>query len=240
MKWDSYKILIPKRESIGHTHRFPLKTCGNDNSNLKLIFLVTLGILIINSSSISAQTKSLYYQSYVYNSVNSDSISIPSEFQAIPKINVGDIGGQLFLGLVSGTILSIGGAFVGTKLASSKAMVPIEGIIGLLAGYTIGVPIGVYAAASSRKYDPDLKTLIGSSIAGEIAGIFLIYLSNKQGSNDQDDWLILSPLVFPPIFSIVTLNYFQRKKTNIRIGFDVQQLPQPEVYSYGVKLQYQF
>jgi len=31
-----------------------------------------------------------------------------------------------------------------------------------------------------------------------------------------------------------------RKELNIKVSFDVRQLPQPNVYSYGVKVQYAF
>ena len=51
--------------------------------------------------------------------------------------------------------------------------------------------------------------------------------------------LLTSLFIVNLVFTIITLNSFQQKKSNVKIGFDVQQLPQPNVYSYGVKLQYQ-
>ncbi|VAX26501.1 hypothetical protein MNBD_IGNAVI01-1408 [hydrothermal vent metagenome] len=111
-------------------------------------------------------------------------------------------------------------------------------VIGALAGYTFGSAIGVYIAAREDKYDPDLGILIASSLLGEIAGLFLYRYSNND--SPYSNILAFAPIVLPPVFSIITLNAFQQKKTNITVGFDVQQLPQPNTYSYGIKFQYAF
>ena len=71
-----------------------------------------------------------------------------------------------------------------------------------------------------------------------MTGILLYSLSNANAPNTNI--FAYAPLVLPPVFAIVTLNAFQQKKSNITVGFDVQQLPQANAYSYGVKLQYAF
>lgn len=207
---------------------------------MRLIIIVILSffassILLAQGELELQEKKTTVLKSYAFTQVISDTNFIPLEIQEITQITGWDIGGQLALSLLSGTIFAIGGALIGDLLSSGSSDIPPETFYGLLIGYSIGVPIGVYVAASNKKYDSNLLDLIGSSIVGEIAGIYLAYRFNDL----SDEWL-LATLVLPPIFTIVSLNVFQQKKSNIKIGFDVQQLPQPNAYSYGVKLQYEF
>lgn len=206
---------------------------------LLVIIFIILELLILNSSTSIAQSKSLYLQSYAFAPVISDTTIIESGVLEIPKINAGDIGGQLLAGPISGFFFALVGGLAGYAIDPSihgGASAPI--VIGILAGYTVGNAAGVHVAARRDKYDSNFLELLGSSILGELTGIFLYALSNPGTPNTNI--LATAPLVLPPIFAIVTLNAFQQKKSNISVGFDVQQLPQQNAFSYGMKLQYAF
>lgn len=199
------------------------------------IVLLALAILITNYSTSYTQTKSLYYQSFASLSVSKSNDTLVIEEVAIPSINGGDIGGQLLASPISGIIIAVIGGLAGYAIESSSSNGPSVPIaIGALAGYTLGSALGVYVAVRKDKYDPNFIALLGSSLLGEIVGLYFLNISNQFG------WLAAAPFYLPPIFAIITLNAFQQKKSNIKIGFDVQQLPQPNVCSYGVKLQYGF
>lgn len=207
---------------------------------MKLLFTI---ISFLTSTMLSGQG-SLYSQSdnssilksYAFAQVISDTIIIGSE---IPKINAGDIGGQLIAGPISGFIFALVGGLAGYAIEPSIHDGPsLPTAIGTLVGYTVGNAAGVYVAARRDKYDSNFLALLGSSILGELTGIFLYTLYKPDTPNTNI--LAFAPLVLPPIFAIVTLNAFQQKKSNITVEFDIQQLPQPNAYSYGMKLQYQF
>ena len=205
-----------------------------------LILIISLGMLLLISSTNFAQTNSLHYQSFVSLSDSTSNDSLVIKAIPIPSVNAGDIVVQLLISPISGLIFSVLGGLGGYIIDPSSHDGPSLGVvIGALTGYSIGSAIGVYAVSRKDKYDPDLMALIGSSLLGEIAGVFLFrYATSDYNSNRNIlEW---SPLVLPPIFAIITLNAFQQKKTNITVGFDVQQLPQPNAYSYGIKLQYEF
>ena len=220
--------------------RFQFKPCWNDIHKLNSysIISITLTILILYSSANFCQTNSLHYQRYSYTPITSDSINLTLGSQAIPQVTGWDIGGQFALSLISGTLFAVGGGLIGNSLSSHQNEINNEGIVGILLGYTVGTSIGIYAAASNKKYDPKFLALLGSSILGELTGILLYTLSNADTPNTNI--LAFAPLVLPPVFTIITLNSFQQKKSNVKIGFDVQQLPHSNICSYGIKLLYQF
>lgn len=202
------------------------------------LFIIQV-LLILNSSTGIAQSKSFNYQNFAFSQVTSDTIIINSEILEIPKVNVGDIGGQLIASPISGFIFAVLGGLGGYIIEPTSHDGPsLPVVIGALAGYTFGSAVGVYVVARKDKYTPNLGILIGGSLLGEITGLLLYRYSNNGSPNSNI--LAFAPLVLPPIFAIVTLNAFQQKKTNIAVGFDVQQLPQPNAYSYGIKLQYAF
>ena len=220
--------------------RFPLKSCGNDIRNLNLFpnMLLTLILLILFLSTNFAQTKSLYYQSFASLSDSTSNDSLVVEDVPIPSINAGDIVGQVLVSPISGIVFALIGGLVGSVIEPPDGY-PTEAIaIGAFVGYTVGSAVGVYAVARKDKYDSNLGILIGSSILGELTGILLYSISNSNIPNTSV--FAFAPLVLPPVFAIITLNAFQQKKSNITVGFDVQQLPQPNAYCYGMKLQYEF
>lgn len=198
---------------------------------------IILGFFILCSSLNIAQTKSLYYQSFVSLSDSTSNDTLIIKNVPIQSINVGDIIGQAAASPISGLIFAVLGGLGGYIIQPSVHYGPsLSVVLGFLAGYSVGSGIGVYAVSRRDKYDPDLMALIGSSLLGEITGILLYRYINNGSPNSNI--LAFAPLILPPVFAIVTLNAFQQKKTNITVGFDVQQLPQPNAYSYGVKLQY--
>ena len=203
-----------------------------------LKLMIRLIILISCTLSTFAQTKNDTNKSYAYDSITSDTIDFALENQEIPKIHVGNIVGQTLLGTASGMIFGIGGGYLGSVISSNFSDISTEGLVGLLVGYCFGSALGVYVAAGNQKYDPNFIALIGSSFLGEIVGIILYSLSQSDTHNANA--LAFAPLVLPPVFAIISLNSFQQKKSNITVGFNVQQLPQPNAYSCGVKLQYTF
>ncbi len=208
---------------------------------MKLLIVLIISFLassvLFGQDNINSQfDNSSKLKSYAFVPVISDTIISPSKSLEIPKVNVGDIVGQLAASPISGIILALLGGSVGYFIEPTSHDGPsLPVAIGALVGYTVGSAIGVHIVARKEKYDPNLGILIGSSILGEIAGVYLAYRLNDQ----SDEWL-LATLVLPPVCAIITLNAFQQKKSNITVGFDVQQLPQPNVYSYGMKLQYAF
>ena len=205
-----------------------------------MLFKLMIRLIIFISCTLStfAQTKNDTSKSYAYDSITSDTMDFAMDNQEIPKIHVGNIVGQALLGTTSGMIIGIGAGYLGSVISSNFSSISTEGIVGLLVGYSFGSAFGVYAAAGNQKYDPNVIALIGSSFIGEIVGLVL-YSFSQSGSNNVNA-LAFAPLVLPPVFAIITLNSFQQKKSNITVGFDMQQLPQPNAYSYGVKLQYTF
>jgi len=208
---------------------------------MKLIFvlLIILAILLLSSLTTFAQTNSLYHQSHVYSTNNPDTLEFVNINNEIPNINVGDIASQLLLSPISGMIFAILGGISGYIIDSNGHDGPsLAVVIGSLAGYSIGSAIGVNAVARKDKYDPDLLALIGSSLLGEIAGMILYRYSVSNTPNINVFAYV--PFVLPPIFAMITLNAFQQKETNIKIGFDIQQLPQPNAFCYGIKFQYGF
>ncbi|NOX65700.1 MAG: hypothetical protein GXO85_07850 [Chlorobi bacterium] len=188
-------------------------------------------ILIINLFASTVLFAQVEFDSQTQNSsiitslafapTTSDSILNESDFQEIPTINVGDIASQLLLSPISGMIFAVLGGLGGYVIEPSSHGGPsLPVVIGTLAGYSVGSGIGVYAVSRRDKYDPDLMALIGSSLLGEIAGVFIFKYVNEDYSTNPNV-LEYAPLFLPPIFAMVTLNAFQQKKTNITIGFDI-------------------
>jgi len=211
---------------------------------MKLLIILIISFfassILLGQDNIDSQFDNSYtLKSYAFAPVISDTTISPLKNLEIPKVNVGDIVGQLAASPISGIILAVLGGLGGYIIEPSSNDGPsLPIVIGALAGYTVGSAMGVYVVARKEKYDPNLGILIGSSILGELTGILLYTLSNA--TTPDANILLFAPLALPPIFAIITLNAFQQKKSNIKIGFDVQQLPQPNAYSYGVKLQYEF
>ncbi len=227
--------------AIFRNWKFPLITYEDNIYKFSLYLIILISFVVLFFSSItSAQSNPLYYQSYAYARENPDTLVYIYLNQEVPNINAGDIVGQLLFSPISGLIFSVLGGLGGYIIEPSGHDGPsLAVVIGALTGYSIGSAIGVYAVSRKDKYDPDLMALIGSSLLGEIAGVFLLRYANSDYNSNKNimEW---SPLILPPVFAIITLNAFQQKSTNITVGFDVQQLPQPNAYSYGIKLQYEF
>ncbi len=211
---------------------------------MKLLIILIISFfassILFGQDNIDSQiNNSSTLKSYAFAPIISDTTSLTLESLEIPKITGWDIGGQLLASSMSGIIVALIGGLAGSAIEPPSPYgltVPVA--IGVLAGYSFGSALGVYIAASNKKYDRNLLGLIGSSILGEVVGISLYTLSNNDTPNPNV--LAFAPLVLPPIFAIITLNAFQQKKSNITVGFDVQQLPQPNAYCYGMNLQYEF
>jgi len=76
-------------------------------------------------------------KSYAFAPIISDTTSLTLESLEIPKITGWDIGGQLALSLLSGTIFSIGGALIGDLLSSGSSDIHLK----LFMVYLLGIPL---------------------------------------------------------------------------------------------------
>ena len=208
---------------------------------MKLLIIIFLcffasSIVLPQEKHVQQSQNTSLLQSYAFIPVTFDTNSVQLQSNEIPKINVGDIVGQFFISASCGTLLWFIGYTIGGE-KSSGSDGPLGGgptknaALFSSLGYGIGTVLGVYLIADREKYDPNLIYLFP-------VGILSSYLGYKMHDNDHD--VILPIFILPTVATIITLNVFMRKKLNIKVSFDVQQLPQPNAYSYGMKMQYAF